>query len=230
MKISDKTYSQIYYDENGQAGDRPALRLFERLAKRHIGSGTVLDFGCGTGALLRRLRRTFGVVGVEASEWARMEACRSGLDVRASTKEIESGTLSGIVSIHVVEHIEDGALAELLSEWRRVLATSGKAIVITPDADGFASRRKGRRWIAYSDPTHINLKGHDAWRKLFEDAGFGVTRSGADGLWDFPYRWSWLGKLEVLVLGWPTLAQFVLGRVILKPGTGESSIFILERR
>ncbi|MGV8864886.1 MAG: class I SAM-dependent methyltransferase [Pseudomonas sp.] len=228
--IEDQSYKEDYYRSNGQDGDRPALIFFERLAKRFFSSGMVLDFGCGAGHLLHRLQRSFQAIGVEASDWARHQVATTGAMVHASSGSIETGSLTGIISVHVVEHIPDDQLREVLSEWRRILQPSGRALVVTPDAGGYAARVKGNRWVALTDPTHINLKTHEQWVSMFEGNGFDVVRAAADGLWDFPYRISGLGKAEVFLLGWPTLAQFILGRLLLKPGTGESSIFLLQRR
>lgn len=224
------SYQQSYYEANGQAGDRPALKLFTRLARRYIEPGLVADFGCGTGFLLNHLKHHFDVRGIEASDWARpIAASRAGVPVLTSTAELADASLSGIVSIHVVEHIEDEPLRAVLGDWYRVLRPGGRALVVTPDAAGFAARRKGAAWIALTDPTHINLKAHGDWVALFEATGFRCVRGFADGLWDFPYLVPVLGKAEVFLLGWPTLVQFLLARPVLPAGSGESSILVMEK-
>lgn len=228
--IEDRGYREDYYRSNGQSGDRPALLFFERLAKRYFARGTVLDFGCGAGHLLRRLGRTFDATGVEASQWARAQAAaNTGAAVHESTDAIATESLAGVVSVHVVEHIPDPALREVLSEWRRILQPEGRALVVTPDAGGYAAGIKGERWIALTDPTHINLKTHRQWEEFFRSCGFEVLKAGSDGLWDFPYRFLWLGRAEVFFLGWSTLVQFLVGRLVLQPGKGESSIYLLKR-
>ena len=132
-------YSEEYYRDNGQSGDRPALRWYTRLVRRYCGVGPYLDFGCGTGHLLRRL------------------------------------------------------------------AALGPA----------------------ADPTHVNLKPHARWRKLLVAHGFTVVREGTDGLWNVPY-----GRLPGpwdLVRAAPAFAQYVAGRLVLPAGSGESSVFVVER-
>ena len=223
-------YGEDYYSNNGQGGDRPALKLFTRLARRFLPPGRILDFGCGPGFFLLHLQRHFQAAGVEQSDWASAAARRrTGLPIHASLSQLADSSLDGLVSVHVVEHIEDSVLIGVLAHWRRVMRPGARALVVTPDAEGFAHRRKGASWIAFTDPTHINLKTHLQWEALFADAGFKVVHRFADGLWDFPYLFQWLGKLEVFLLGWPTLLQFVLARPLLPAGSGESIILVLER-
>ncbi|WP_313347887.1 class I SAM-dependent methyltransferase [Stenotrophomonas sp.] len=230
MRENTEHYGEEYYSGNGQGGDRPALKLFTRLAQRYLAAGKILDFGCGPGFFLMHLKRHFQASGVEQSAWASRAAReRTGVPIHESLDQVSDASLDGLVSVHVVEHIPDPALTLVLADWRRVLKPNARALVITPDADGFAHRRKGTAWIAFTDPTHINLKSHAEWESMFRKAGFKVVRRFADGLWDFPYVFGWLGKLEVLLLGWPTLLQFVLARPLLPAGSGESIILILER-
>lgn len=230
MADTPEHYGKEYYSGNGQDGDRPALKLFTRLARRYLRPGRVLDFGCGPGFFLMHLRRHFQASGLEQSAWASAAARqRTGVPIHATFDEVGDASLDGLVSVHVVEHIPDPTLTMVLASWRRVLKPGARALVITPDANGFAHRRKGAAWIALSDPTHINLKSCAEWETLFRQAGFKVVRRFADGLWDFPYVFKRLGKLEVLLLGWPTLLQFVLARPLLPAGSGESIILVLER-
>lgn len=231
MAEASDEYGKDYYSGNGQDGDRPALKLFTRLARRYLGQGRIVDFGCGPGFLLAHLRRHFDACGVEQSDWASAAAReRTGVPIHNSLEELKDGSKDALISVHVVEHIPDPQLVDVLAEWHRVLAPGARALVVTPDANGFAHRRKGQKWIAFTDPTHINLKSHDEWSALFTAAGFAVVHRFADGLWDFPYVFKGLGRLEVFLLGWPTLVQFIVARPLLPVGSGESVIMVLERR
>lgn len=230
MSKVPRPYSADYYAGNGQGADRPALRLFARLARRYIKAGRLLDFGCGPGYFLRHLKSHFDACGVEISPWAREQAERAnGVDVYESLDEVADASLHGIVSLHVVEHISDDGLYEVLGAWRRTLVPGGRALVVTPDAGGYAASLKANRWIALTDPTHVNLKSHCQWLHLFESHGFRCIVACADGLWDFPYRFKWLGRVEALLLGWPTLLQFILAQPVIPPGRGESCIYVLEK-
>ncbi|MEY2160052.1 MULTISPECIES: class I SAM-dependent methyltransferase [unclassified Rhodanobacter] len=222
-------YDNSYYQGNQQDRDRPALALYQRLVRRYIPPGPVVDFGCGMGHLLKRLGRDRVAAGVEASEWASVASRQNcpASTVYRSLDEIPTAAYAGIVSIHVVEHIEDEGLAAVLAQFKRILQPGGRLLIVTPDATGWASRTKGTAWLALTDPTHINLKGHAAWRQLFLDHGFTVLKEAADGLYDFPYPPRKSRLIDIALRGWPTIVQFIAGRLLLKAGTGESVIFLL---
>ena len=65
-------YSDEYYGEFGLEEDRIALWFYARMLRRlRPRGGRLLDFGCGTGHLLRRLGDPFEVYGYDASPHAR---------------------------------------------------------------------------------------------------------------------------------------------------------------
>lgn len=230
MSQSTPDYGDSYYQGNQQDRDRPALLLYQRLVRRYLPTGPVVDFGCGMGHLLKRLGRDRVAAGVEASEWAAVASRQRSpaSTVYHSLEEIPAASYAGIVSIHVVEHIDDRGLATIFGNFQRILQPGGRLLIVTPDASGWASRVKKSDWLALTDPTHINLKGHAEWRKLFLDQGFTVLQEASDGLYDFPYPPRRSRLIDIGLRGWPTLLQFVAGRLLLKAGTGESAIFLLS--
>lgn len=94
--------------------------------------GRVLEVGCGSGHLTRRLAdRGVDVVGVDAnpqaSEVAGSDRVRT---MRAEVLEFEDDSFDAIVSIHAIEHIP--ALEVALAEMARVLRPGGRAVFIYP--------------------------------------------------------------------------------------------------
>jgi SAM-dependent methyltransferase len=226
-------YDEDYYKFNGQIGDRPALRWYVRLVRRYIGPGPYLDFGCGTGHLVRRLAAGVldGTAGFEVSQFsaARARETALGCPVYTEQADIPDAGFGGLTSIHVLEHLDDTQVGTALATWRRVLRPGGRALVVLPDPAGRARALTGDAWAGFSDPTHINLKPHAEWRALLADAGWVVEREGSDGLWNVPYRR--LPKLvDAGVHAVPSLVQFLSGRLFLRPGSGESCVFVLRRR
>src|SRR5215470_86634 len=71
-----RPYSEQYYEEFGLDDDRIALWFYARLLRRlRPRGGKLLDFGCGTGHLVRRLTGHFETYGYDASPHARSR-CR----------------------------------------------------------------------------------------------------------------------------------------------------------
>ncbi len=222
-------YDQAYYEANGQLGDRPALWWYTQLATRYLGRGPVLDVGCGTGHFLRRLAQTGPADGLEVSDFSASTARQTSpsSDVFTDPAALPAGRYSRFTGIHVVEHLTDEVLTGLLAALRRAAAPGARYLFVTPDLSGAAQRLHGSGWNAYTDPTHINLKTHAQWRKVFRDSGFEILREGSDGLWNVPYS-SWPKPLDAARYSLPMAAQFLSGRLWLKPGTGESSLFVLR--
>lgn len=227
LKIPD-SYAADYYEANEQDGDRIALRWYAALVKRYATPGRALDFGCGTGWLVRRLAANGSADGLERSEYALAEAARNnaGSQFYADVSEVPSGTYSALTCIHVVEHVEESGLADLFAQWRRVLTPDGVVLVVTPDLAGRGAQIRGEQWRGYDDPTHITLRSHAFWKESLEAAGFEVIAEGSDGLWDPPYG-SWLIDRLRLV---PIAGQVLAGRLFEKPGAGESAVLVAKLR
>lgn len=224
-------YDMPYFAARCQDRDRPALWFYERIIRRWIVPGTVLDYGCGTGFMLRRLARHYDVAGYDISPQA-LEAARQnvpGLTVYAREDQIPEALFSGIVSLHVLEHIDYAVLPVTLACWRKSLCKHGRVLCAVPDATGRGHSLADSHWTGFGDPTHVTLLGWQEWSQIFSSAGFSVRRVGTDGLWCLPYR---EGKSKIhdgLRFSLPTVVQFLLGRMILSAGSGESAVFLLEK-
>ncbi len=222
-------YDQEYYERNGQLGDRPALGLYTRLVARYLRPAHVLDVGCGTGHLLARMSARWPADGLELSAYSAAAARRTSprSTVWESAAKLPAAAYDAFTAIHVLEHIPDAALEQLLGDLRSAAAPGARLLVVVPDPAGRAHRLHGDRWNALTDPTHVNLKPHDGWLAFFADHGLVVERTGSDGLWNFPYSRLPV-PLDALRHGLPMAAQFLAGRLWLPPGAGESSLFILR--
>jgi SAM-dependent methyltransferase len=231
MPVPGGDYDLPYFAARCQDRDRPALWFYERIVRRWIAHGTVLDYGCGTGFLLRRLACHFDVGGYDISPHARKAACQTvpGITVYAREDQIPEAFFSGIVSLHVLEHIDRAVLLATLACWRRSLVTNGRVLCAVPDVTGRGHKLAGTRWIGFGDPTHVTLMGWHEWNALFTSAGFSVCHVGTDGLWNLPYREGKSKLLDGVRFSIPTVIQFLAGRLILPAGSGESSVFLLEK-
>jgi len=231
IPVSGGVYDLPYFAARCQDRDRPALWFYERIVRRWIVPGTVLDYGCGTGFMLRRLAKHYDVAGYDVSPHARKAARQTvpGMTVYAPKDNIPGAFFSGIVSLHVLEHIDRLMLPATLACWHKSLVEHGRVLCVIPDANGKGRSLAGKNWIGFGDPTHITLLGSNEWSHIFASAGFSVCRVGTDGLWNLPYREGKSKLQDGVRYSIPTLLQFIAGRLILPAGSGESAVFLLEK-
>ena len=57
-KSNDK-YNKYYYINNNQKNDRLALFFYKKVIFRYFSFNSILDFGCGTGHLLKKIKDSF---------------------------------------------------------------------------------------------------------------------------------------------------------------------------
>lgn len=95
-------------------------------------STTVLEVGCGSGHLTKRLAaRGVDIVGIDANPNAAEVADSDRvLTMRAEALDFENDSFDALVSVHAIEHIP--ALEAALVEMARVLRPGGQALFIYP--------------------------------------------------------------------------------------------------
>jgi SAM-dependent methyltransferase len=140
-----------------------------RLATSYLPkTGRVLDFGAGTGTLTRQLkavRPDIAALEPDASQARALLA--QGVPVVGSVEEIADGSLAGIASFNVLEHIEDDAgTVRILA---RKLRPGGVMFVYVPAFAvlyGEMDRRVG----------HVRRYRRGPLRQLMQQAGLQVGR------------------------------------------------------
>ena len=114
------------------------LPVLEQLLPRDT-KGSILDFGCGNGEVLRAVRNLnprAKLTGVDISSEAIRQAKTKIGDVRyykvpdGKNLPLTSSSIDFILSFDVIEHVYDTELA--FSEFSRVLKPGGKILISTP--------------------------------------------------------------------------------------------------
>jgi SAM-dependent methyltransferase len=131
---------------------------------------TVLDFGCGDGALLELLPGT-RKVGIEISPRARAYATSRGLETYEATAKVESNIADVVISHHSLEHTLS-PLVEL-RELRRVLKPMGYLYLWLPIDDWRVQRRVGDE---LDKDHHLYTWTPRLIANLLREAGFEVER------------------------------------------------------
>ena len=138
------------------------------------GKGMVLDLGCGRGEALAIFTAAgLAARGVDGS--ARMVAlCRErGLeaeegDAFAALAALPEGSLGGVVSFHVIEHLPAASLDRLVRLAYRALKPGGVLILETPNPLSMLVAARSF-WL---DPTHVRPVHPESLKLMYELAGF----------------------------------------------------------
>ncbi len=129
---------------------------------------TVIDFGCGTGGILKYLacaRR----IGIEINEPSITEACRSGIEVHTSLSDVPSSSCDLAISHHALEHVPEPRL--VIAELHRVLKPGGSLVIVVPCEMPRASAF--RRWARKPD-VHLYSWHPLSLGNLVHSCGFAV--------------------------------------------------------
>lgn len=221
-----------YYERHGTSEDRVALQWYARVL-RHLRpqGGRLLDFGCGTGHLLKRLSPHFDTYGYDPSPYARGE-CRMVAPqalVLDDWRTVEPGSLQVVVALHCLEHVPDPL--SVLDPLAERLARGGLFFAVVPNTTGLGRRLKGERWFGYRDATHCSLLSPRDWVTLMNRARLSVVSVRGDGMWDPPYVPGIPTFLQRAAFGAPAAFQVYspVARPFLPPFLGECLVIQARR-
>ncbi len=148
------------------------------IRRAHPGGGHLLDLGCGTGGLLRELRRDgkwYGV-GVDVNEHALDIARRQGIEVQCgelADLRLPAASFDVVTLWEVIEHLPDPVGA--LSEIHRLLKPSGLILMSTPNSSSWQARVWQGNWAGWDMPRHLQVFTEATLRQLLERTGFEIV-------------------------------------------------------
>lgn len=157
----------------GAAGQRKLIPMH--------GAGRLLDFGCGGGSFLLRMRaQGWQVTGVDCSD-APMARLRDRYGLRALTgtlphPELAPESFDVITMWQALEHIHQPL--EVLRAACNLLVRGGKLIITVPNIDSMAFRWFGAAWNGLDLPRHLIHFSPKTLRLMLYRAGFKVGRVG----------------------------------------------------
>lgn len=155
-------------------------RRVEQEIARQIGTGRLLDVGCGDGEnLLRFAGLPLQRVGLEVSFPRLQDARRLGLDVLQGGGErlpFPEAAFGMVYIAHVLHHVAD--YAQVLAEMERVLAADGRIFIVETVTDN-PLLRLGRRLHPVWQGDEVEA----SWRfadlvHILQDAGFEIETYG----------------------------------------------------
>lgn len=226
------SFNKEYYNNNRQDGDRIGLFFYSNLIKYYFNPQIILDYGCGTGHLLKRLSKIKTIkktYGFEVSEYAKNKAKNNSKEstIIHNLEKLGNNSVDIIIALHLIEHINDNELKRIILSFKRILKNNGVVILTTPAKNGFAHKIKQENWIGFSDKTHINLKTFEEWKNFLDSNSLNLIKSSNDGLWDFPYKTK-NNKFCMLNIFFKMILQIFTGKLYLSYDKGETFIFFLK--
>jgi SAM-dependent methyltransferase len=213
-----------YYCAHRLAGDRMALWWYARLLRKlRPQGGRLLDFGCGTGHLLKRLSPHFETFGYDPAPHARNESRTVAPDavILEEWTSLPAASFEVIVALHSLEHLPRPlpTVEALCSK----LVGGGLFFFVVPHVGGLGHRLKRQGWFAYRDSTHVSLLSRGEWMMVMRRAGLQVLSTRGDGLWDPPYVRFLPTAVQRVLFGAPAALQvfWPTARAFLPPALGE---------
>lgn len=163
--VSLASHDDIYHSEYFEFVDREAARSAPVMAETIVdffNPASVLDVGCGTGALLLEFKkRGIWVTGLEYSE-AALRYCRErdlqvlAFDLESDPDPFPNKEFDLVISVEVAEHLPES----IADRYVGLLCSHGKSIIFTAATPGQGGK------------DHINEQPHEYWIQKFRSHGF----------------------------------------------------------
>jgi 2-polyprenyl-3-methyl-5-hydroxy-6-metoxy-1,4-benzoquinol methylase len=145
---------------------------------RYQNSGTLLDIGCGLGYLIEQAKACgWKTMGLEISDFA-VDICK---EKRLIVKKGKIGDVKFpknhfdvVVAQDVLEHLFDPGV--FLNEVNRIMKKKGYLVLEMPNNASLRRYAKGRDWLEYIPPLHLNFFDNNTLKTILENHGFKVIK------------------------------------------------------
>jgi 2-polyprenyl-3-methyl-5-hydroxy-6-metoxy-1,4-benzoquinol methylase len=155
---------------------------------------TILDFGSGSGEMLRAFALNFQVAGLEPDDTARELSTKSGSLVYSSTSDLlDIGLKFDLVTLfHVVEHFYEPVFE--LNNIKSLLEPDGLILIETPNAnDVLLTKYQNEAFQNFTYWSHHPmLHSHKSIEKLLIDNGFEVLANEGTQRYGLANHFYWL--------------------------------------
>lgn len=163
-----KNLTQLVYQKVRSYSVQKKVKQFSEFHKK----GSILDYGCGTGALLTEAKKQgWKVTGIEPNERARTQANKKLKGkVRESLNDLSSHKKFEIITLyHVLEHIHD--MRKTVKILLTHLKPQGYIIFAVPNPTSWDAKKYGNFWAGWDVPRHLyhfDIAAMKSFAEIFE--------------------------------------------------------------
>lgn len=185
----------------------------------------ILDIGCGFGETLGYHKsRGCDVYGVEADENIQRVSEKFGYKIHIGLfdpADFPPQYFDYVTLDQVIEHVADPEI--VLSGIARVLKSSGKVVISTPNANGWGANVFGRKWINWHAPYHLQFFSKQSIKIVAQKAGLileqAKTITNSDWLflqWNHMLMYPKIGKASQFwgPVGQRSIIKKIMSRVL----------------
>jgi 2-polyprenyl-3-methyl-5-hydroxy-6-metoxy-1,4-benzoquinol methylase len=228
-----KNIIQFVYQKIRNYAVGQKVKLFESL----IPKGRILDYGCGTGDVLKALQdKDWKITGIEPNEKARKIAnSKTNKQVFKNIEEIENQKKYDIISLfHVLEHIHE--LRKTTKALLSNLKKSGYLVIAVPNNQSWDALHYKQNWAAWDVPRHLyhfDQTSIEKFAEIFELEIMDIKPMLFDSFYvsmlsekyQHPKQWILITYMKAILNG---LKSNKFGNEI--PGRHSSNIYILKKK
>lgn len=138
----------------------------------------ILDVGCGTGRLVKYLNeKGFETIGLDPEKEAikiakKLNGSKKIIQASAGKLPVKKNSFGLVSAISVIEHLNKKDAENFIKEAKKVLVNGGYIFLITPNYNSPFRFLLGKKWFAFSDPSHINFFSANTLTSLLKKNGF----------------------------------------------------------
>lgn len=209
-------------------GLKPRLPYFQKLIQQHFPhdrNATILDLGCGHGALIHSARQAGyrNLRGVDKSPEqvaAAKKLCIEGVeqgDIMEALANEPNEALDGLITFDLIEHFNRNELIPLIDEIYRVLKPGGRWIIHTPNAESPFGMR-----IRYGDITHELAFTRTSLSQLLLSSGFSIVECYEDQ--PVPHG----VKSTIRWFLWKVIRSLLLSYIIVETGDTDGGVIFSQ--
>lgn len=147
---------------------------YKLISKYQAEKGTLLDYGCGTGHFLKKMKeKGWGTIGIEPNEQARTLSQKNSIQVHENFEKIDvSKKFDAITLWHVLEHVHHPT--QILRSLKDKLSENGMMYVAVPNEASYDALTYKKYWAAFDVPRHLFHFNQESFKEVVKRSNLSI--------------------------------------------------------